>query len=427
MIDKLLLISYFWPPLGGIPPRRSLKLAKALSEKGIDITVLTTSNRLGWELTDETLLNETERVRVIRSPSFGTEALNPAYKSWSKLFKLLCIKIANVFFTDYMFWWNFTLLPIALKLIRKEKFKFVYNSAPPFSPLFTTYLLKKRFPSLVVILDLRDSLLSFPGIFRVGLGLKNKLRFRTASFWEKRLIKHIDIFFTVSPGIRTEYLSRYPFLKGKVFEIITNGYDPADWSDIPSYTPTPLFKITYTGGFPLFRSPRCFLRGFELAAEKEPELAKRSRIIFAGRLKPEDLAYINNFKYRGLVELKGFLPHKKALELQATSDVNLLVIAPYGSGAVLTGKIFEYIRAGRPILAVAPDGEVSKLMIEGKLGPVAHPEKPEEIKGAILTLFRKWEENHLYINPPHGFVERFSWDNLAEDFLNAIEGWGKGS
>ena len=423
-LDKILFVSYFWPPLGGVPPQRSIRLATKLKEKGVIPTIITTSNKYGWTTLDNSLEKQVDDIRTIRTKSWGTDALHPEHRN---IFKLLSIKTANVLALDYMYFWNFTLYSTLKRLVEEEGFRYIYNSSPPFSPLYSLYRLKKHFPDIVIIEDLRDSLLGYPAIFKTGIKLKNEFRLLRCKSEERRLLRSVDIFFSATLGIREEYLSQYSFLKPDNFHILTNGYLESDWEGIPEYKPDNNFKITYTGTFPLSRSPKNFLIGMQKAIRKNRELKDKTRIIFAGTLSDRDKILIRNFEYGDKIELTGVIEHKRTLELQSRSDVNLLIITSDGGKAVLTGKLFEYIRSGRPILTLVPEGESREVIRKGNLGVICNPDDPDHIAKGILQLFEQWQINQLYSTFNPTFSKQFSWDYLSDKFIQVLSGYSKGS
>lgn len=418
---RILFITYFYPPLGGIAPQRSIRLSRKLAELGVDLTVLTTSNSEGWTNIDNSLLEKIKNIRVIRTPCFGTDSLYRRKPFIIQFPKLIFIKILNVFFMDYMFFWNFTLFFKAFKIIYKEKPDFVYNSTPPFSSFFTIIFLKIFFPRLVVVGDFRDSFMGYPGIFRKGFWLKNIVRFLFCALWERIVLRHIDIFFAVSPGILDELKAKAGNNRKRIFELLHNGYDEADWAEIPPYTRGEKFRITYTGTFPLFRSPRAFFEGYARAIEENEEISKFGEILMVGQFSEEHLLLFRRFPYNKVLKVVGEVPYRKALEFQALSDVNLLILDELERADVVTGKIFEYMRAGRPILAIVPQGEAKRIIMEGNLGICVSPSDIDNIKKAILHLFHLWKTNSLDIYANKEYALKFEWTNLAHRFISVLE------
>jgi glycosyltransferase involved in cell wall biosynthesis len=93
-----------------------------------------------------------------------------------------------------------------------------------------------------------------------------------------------------------------------------------------------------------------------------------------------------------------FRPHDEVSKLQRDSDVNLLLLAAAGAAGrkILSAKVFEYLAAGRPILAVVPpDGEAAALIRETGAGPVVAPDDVDGIAEALTSLETRWRKDAL--------------------------------
>jgi glycosyltransferase involved in cell wall biosynthesis len=98
------------------------------------------------------------------------------------------------------------------------------------------------------------------------------------------------------------------------------------------------------------------------------------------------------------VKLKGYVTHKKSLEIIAGSNVVLLLITVLGSKGkeILTGKIFEYLASKKPIIAIAPkDNLASKLIKSLGAGIIIPPRNIDLVKKAILLFYKKWKNEKL--------------------------------
>ena len=97
-----------------------------------------------------------------------------------------------------------------------------------------------------------------------------------------------------------------------------------------------------------------------------------------------------------VVEITGHVPHRKSIEFQLESDLLLLMISPCpGSKSTLTGKLFEYIGARRPILALVPDGEAKDLIVKERLGVAVRSKDIDGIENAIFKFYEEWTLNGL--------------------------------
>src|SRR5262249_22780976 len=167
---------------------------------------------------------------------------------------------------------------------------------------------------------------------------------------------------------------------------IANGCDFDDFAGL-DYTRAPRFRVTHTGSFFGKRDPRPFLTA--LAGSTTDAVAR-----FSGDFRSADREFAETLGLSGRLELHPFLPHRQALALQRDSEALLLLI-PRADGrgeGVLSGKVFEYLAAERPILAaVPPNGAAADLIREARAGVVAPPDDPEALGAALGALVSRFE------------------------------------
>jgi glycosyltransferase involved in cell wall biosynthesis len=200
-----------------------------------------------------------------------------------------------------------------------------------------------------------------------------------------------DAIVCVSDAIAEETRELEP--RGPV-ETIANGSDFDDFAGL-EYRRGDRFRITHTGSFFGKRDPRPFLTAL---AQSDLDVVAR----FVGDFRPADREFAEGLELGDRLELHPFLPRKQALELQRDSEALLLLIpeaAGRGKG-VLSGKVFEYLAAERPILASVPeDGAAADLIERTGAGVVASPEDPAEIEAALRGLVERHEEGSLDAPP----------------------------
>ena len=176
--------------------------------------------------------------------------------------------------------------------------------------------------------------------------------------------------------------------------MVENGCDFDDFEGL-EYRPGERFRITHTGSFFGRRSPQAFLEALE---RTDGDVVAR----FVGGLPPRERHWVESNGLRDRVEVHGFLPRAEALALQRDSEANLLLV-PEAEGrgrAVLTAKVFEYLAAERPILAVVPpDGHAAELVREAGAGVVVPPDDVSAIATALAELERRWREGTLDGSP----------------------------
>ncbi len=182
--------------------------------------------------------------------------------------------------------------------------------------------------------------------------------------------------------------------KGKVVTI-ANGCDFDDFAGLEHH-PSDRLRITHAGNFHGKRDPKPFLRA--LAESGLDDVVVR----FAGDFRVADREYADSLGLGDRIELLGYVSRRRSLELQRDSDVLLLLIPQAGGRGlgVMTGKIFEYLAAERPILAaVPPDGAAAQLVRDTGAGIVAASDDVDALREALLDLHRRWQEGSLNGTP----------------------------
>jgi glycosyltransferase involved in cell wall biosynthesis len=177
--------------------------------------------------------------------------------------------------------------------------------------------------------------------------------------------------------------------KGPVVTI-ANGSDFDDFAGLP-YERGERFRITHTGSFFGKRDPRPFL-----AALADSGLDVTAR--FVGDFRTADREWAEKLGLGDRLELHPYVPRRRSLELQRDSEALLLLIPEAGGRGkgVLSGKVFEYLAAERPILAsVPPDGAAAELIEETGAGVVAPPDDPAAIADALRGLVDRYEAGAL--------------------------------
>jgi glycosyltransferase involved in cell wall biosynthesis len=199
--------------------------------------------------------------------------------------------------------------------------------------------------------------------------------------------RRADAIVCVSPAAVEEMRALSPV--GPV-ELIDHGADFDDFDGL-EYRRADRFRITHTGTIFGRRDPKPFLHAL---ARADADVVAR----FVGDFREADRATIAELGLEERVELLPYLPRREALALQRDSDALLLLI-PRGEGRgrfVVSTKVFEYLAAGRPILASVPeDGAAAELVRESSVGVVVPPDDVDAIEGALRDLHARWKAGTL--------------------------------
>jgi glycosyltransferase involved in cell wall biosynthesis len=375
---KVLLVTLYFPPAGGGGVQRPLKLAQYLPALGIETHVLAPDDPK-WIHVDPELRVPTQawvhRARYLgpkgRKPAeelHGTTGLVRAATKARLASRRLLVPDENVS-------WNLTAIPAAIRIARAERIDAVITTSPPASVHLVGAAVQKA-TGARWLADLRDSLVAHPHRRAESFAVraKEKVDERVARLVARRA----DAISCVSEAIAEE--TRKLGARGPV-ETIANGCDFDDFAGL-EYRPAPRFRITHTGSFFGKRDPRPFLQAL---ADSGLDVVAR----FVGDFRSADREWAESLGLGDRLELIPYAPRARALELQRDSEALLLLIPEAGGRGrgVLSGKVFEYLAAERPILAaVPPDGAAADLIREAGAGVVAAPDDPVACRGDLREL-----------------------------------------
>jgi glycosyltransferase involved in cell wall biosynthesis len=381
---KILLVTLYFPPAGGGGVQRPLKFATHLPELGIETHVLAPDDPK-WIHRDEDLPMPTlawvHRVRFVgprgRKPAeelHGTVGIERYARQASLLGRRLLVPDENVSF-------NLTAIPAAIRIIRQEGIDVVVTTSPPGS-IHLVGAAARRATGVRWVADLRDPLAGHPhrDISRLLVRAKEQGQQGVAAL----VARNADAIVSVSDAITEQMRGRSP--RGPVVTI-QNGADFDDFAGLV-YRPGERFRITHAGSFFGQRDPRPFLTAL---ARVEGVVAR-----FVGDFRAADREWAAGITDR--LELVPYASHRRALELERDSEALLLLIPDAGGRGrgILSGKVFEYLAAGRPILAVVPPGGAAAALIrETGAGVVVAPDDVDGIERELTAMRDRFAAGEL--------------------------------
>ena len=388
---KVLLVTLYFPPAGGGGVQRSLKLATHLPALGIETHVLAPEDPK-WIHTDAELELPTQ-AWVHRARYLGPKGRRPAEELHGRegldlLSRHARLAFRRVLVPDENVSWNLTAIPAALRIVRDEGIDVVITSSPPTSVHLVGAAVKAATGARWVA-DLRDSLVAHP--HRRSESPLVRAKEKTGEGVARLVARSADAVVAVSSAIVDEVRELKP--RGRV-ATIANGCDFDDFAGL-EYRPGDRFRITHTGSFFGKRDPRPFLTAL---AESRVDAVAR----FVGDFRTADREWAEQRGLGDRLELHPYVPRRRALELQRDSEALLLLIPDaQGRGrGVLSGKVYEYLAAERPILAaVPPDGAAAALLRETGAGIVVAPEDVRGMREALSQLERRFRAGRLNGTP----------------------------
>ena len=331
-------------------------------------------------------------------------------------------RISRFFFdfiiiVDQLFEWSVPAICRGVPFVRRNKISCIFSSSPPWSvhiiALFLKRLCRKRW-----VMDLRDPIYGISGD-----GRKRSRSFLIESFnksLEKLLIRNADVVVCNCEEIREYYRQRY---EKKRFEVILNSYDQNDFvRGIEKRKGRDRIIIRYVGElYETIRTPDAFLRASAELLREEPMLKEKLSIAFIGERRYFQLPVFQNLlaalELQAIVQTEGYVPHRAAIIAMQESDA-LLLLQPHESTRYqVPAKLYEYIAAGNPILAIAPTGSATYNIVKRYgLGTVNDPNDMAGIKQSIRDAIA----GNVPM-PPRAVVEEFSAARMTKKLVDIME------
>ena len=398
---KLLLVTFYWPPAGGGGVQRPLKLATHLPGYGIETHVLAPDDPK-WVHEDAELAPPSQ-AWVHRSRFLG-----PGPKDATGV----ALALRRSLVPDASVPWNVTAIPAAIRIARSEGIDVILTTSPPGSVHLVGAAVKSAL-GVPWVADLRDSLVAHP--HRRAESPLVRLKERAGAGVAHLVARRADAIVAVSDAIADEARSLAP--AGRVVTI-ANGCDFDDFAGL-EYEPSDRLRITHAGSFFGKRDPRPFLTALHESG-LDDAVAR-----FVGDFRATDREWAEQLGLGDRVELVPYVSRRRSLELQRDSEVLLLLIPEAGGRGrgVLSGKVFEYLAAERPILAcVPPDGAAARLIRETGAGIVVAPDDVPAMREALRGLHARWRAGRLdgtVLGP--GDRERLSRSARVEELAELLQ------
>ena len=372
-MKRVLLIAFYFPPRNNIACYRSGCFAKFLPQNGWMPTVVCQDWPIDHPDSDADFVGALpEEVRVHRIPA------PPERGFWERVWMR---KVAPYFWPHRapILWWRQARQQIEA-LQREIHFDAIWATSDPLTPLALASE-ASRASGIPWAADIRDCL----NVQHIGSWYKRSF-FRRE---ERRLCRQADRVVTVSDGL-AQALHR---ITGNPISVIPNGFDLSLLPAEPQ-PPTRLFTILYAGTLVLGRQdPRPVFRALELCLERGHIPRSEVELLFLGT-RPESVKQVlSGFSEQLPVRVLPRMKHRQALALQ--SQASILLLAHASEQGVMTGKVFDYLAAGRPILAVPDDRETTSALLRSTSSGVALTEV-ESIAALLVEWYGCWKANPAF-------------------------------
>lgn len=392
--NRVLLIAYYFPPCGMGGVQRAAKMAKFLPGFGWDVSVLTVKDIAYYER-DISLLDELSSVDIQRTGSLDPLRIAHLVSSNKRdngrnlktgAFVRICRFIERLFFVpdSKILWIPFAFIK-SLKICRNKKYDAVISTGPPFSSHLLGFLISKT-SGLPWIADFRDGWTN-----NDFLPLKSSpIRYLNLKL-ERFVLRKANKVSGISNTI-VEHLKTLAVVDPEKVSLVYNGFDEEDFC---AGTVTPAnFTLVMVGTVTKWADVSVFLPAINLSGEEDPSFLQDVSIKIIGKILHKSfLNTVNQSPLKDRIVLKGYMPHKEAVAEMMGGNLLLFPITNTESSGIVTGKIFEYIASGIPILAYAPDGEARNLLENHCDQVFFHSDDAiAETTDYILQQYSKWKK-----------------------------------
>jgi glycosyltransferase involved in cell wall biosynthesis len=374
-MQKVLIITYYWPPGSGAGVQRWLKFSKYLPQFGWEPVILTVHPRYAaYPALDHSLIKEIpENLIVFKTRArdyfrvyHKDKSLIPSagFAAGDKrgLISVITRFIrGNFFIPDPRRGWNRFAFRKASDIIGTYKIDHIVTTSPPHSTQLIGLKLKKRYPGIRWIADLRDP---WTDIYYYEKFYPTFLSRSIDRAYEKSVLSSSDKIITVGKSLKELLSSKIPGIEKKI-EVISNGYDEDDFEGLESSIPE-ILTISYIGTL----STVYPLNGFLEALRSLTEKGIRFRLKFTGVVSPEQRGLIISAVGGSNCEFIPFSSHSTALRNMLDTSALLLIIPDHASSrSIITGKLFEYLASRKPIICLGPaNGDAAAILEETSHG-----------------------------------------------------------
>ncbi len=426
---KVLIITYYWPPGGGAGVQRWLKFVKYLNEFGWQPIVYTPENGEMPVLDDSLSADIPNDTLVIKTPiwepydfykklvgakkhekintGFLTERKRPGLKE-----KLAVWLRGNFFIPDARCFWIKPSVSFLNKWLSENNVDAIVSTGPPHSMhlIAQKVSVRNRIPWLADFRDPWTNIDYYKDLMLTGWAD------RRHHDLEKSVVSVADRVVVVGPTMQHEFSEKYH----RNIDVITNGFDTDDVLHADTIR-NDRFVIAHVGTLVRTRNPVNLWKVLSDLISEHADLRNDLSIRLTGKV---DLAVRNSLASSGLekyVTYVDYLPHDKVAGEQKSASVLLLILndTPNSKG-ILTGKLFEYLASGRPVLCIGPeDGDAAAIIHETRSGVTCDFDEKEKVRQALLNFYREYRSGTSSANRTG--IEQYSRKALTAKLASILD------
>jgi glycosyltransferase involved in cell wall biosynthesis len=429
MPKKVLIITYYWPPAGGVAVVRWVKFVKYIRDCGWEPVIYTVSNG-SYPLMDASLGNDVpENIQVIKRPiwephqlyrifsatknSSGLGDIKPKHSA-SLVEKISNWIRGNFFIPDARAFWINPSVKFLTNYLKTNPVDAMVSTGPPHSAHLIALSIKKK-TGLPWLADFRDPWTTMDYYKEL---LLTAWADRKHHRLELEVLQSADCVTVVGNGMKKEFQEK----SGRKIEVVTNGFDEDDFSAVGTHLDEH-FSMVYTGTFFSRINPIHLWQAMEELKREQHAMMRDLKIKLMGRIDPSVVDSIQQAGLEEFLVITSTQPHEEAVKQMKNAQVLLLCIFEQ-TKFVLTGKLFEYLASNRPIFCIGPvDGDAAAVLAETGAGVTFSFENKMGIKQHLIDLYQKFKSGEL--NHVNNNSRNYSHKELVKKIasqLNQITG-----
>ncbi len=408
-MKQVLVIAYYFPPMGLSGIQRTVKFVKYLSEYGWRPTVLTIAPHAYFAF-DDSFFQELEGIpldiwRTEPGRVFSVVGKRKTVSLSNERLRKVLNRLSQLFFIpDNKIGWRARVLEF-LRLKDMSVFDMVYATAPPFTDHLIGLELKKLY-GLPLVVDFRDAWVEYP--YHVYWTPWHRRRHQML---EQSVVCGADAVVTTNRYVRDLLVQRAgePGVADRM-HVITQGYDSADFVPAGSVSVQPMDRsmvnFVYTGIFYEDRDPLVLFRALAALKLRRPDVYARLRFYMVGYVQEEYQQRAQEMGVADRMVYCGYVEHSASVAWVQQADVLWFNIGAqhHGYQTVSPGKAFEYLGSGKPIVALLPENEIRDMLAGFDHTFIVEPDNHEGFADVIADL----AERHARGELPKGDMDRIS-------------------
>tara|TARA_B110000977_G_C11063415_1_gene486846 strand:+ start:1191 stop:2474 length:1284 start_codon:yes stop_codon:yes gene_type:complete len=423
-MKRALVITYYWPPAGGPGVQRWLKFVTYFKDFGIEPVVFIPDNP-HYPLQDKSIVSEIpEGIEIIRFPIkepygfakiFSKKKTNQVSsgiitnKNQSALEKLLLWIRGNFFIPDARIGWVKPAVIFLKEYLAKNDMDIVISSGPPHSLHLIGMALKEEL-GIKWVADFRDPWTTIH--YHQSLRLNKRAQKKHLKL-ESKVLNNSDLVVVTSARTKKEFQN----ITSVPIEVISNGYDILEKIE-PNLDAQ--FSIAHIGSLLTNRNPELLWEILSELKDENKVFSKNLLIKLVGAVSEDVLESLAVFGLTENYKTLGYVSHQEAIQIQHDAQVLLLVeMDSPETKSIIPGKLFEYVAANRPILAIGPEGsDVEGIIKETNTGVYFKYTDKEKLKQQVQLYYEAYLKANLNVNSKN--IEKYSRSTLTKSLSTIL-------